>query len=63
MPKKPRPRVKLYEVVERAVQQGAIFGVTRLWKHRDQLRVEDADAYAEEIAREIMSALDEVIEL
>jgi hypothetical protein len=62
VPKKPVPSVKLYEVISRAVHAGALYGTGRLWKHRDELRVEDCEVYAEEIATAVLNELCEVIE-
>ncbi len=60
--KKRKLKLHTYEILANAVETGCAFGVRRLWKHRDELDVKDAEAYAEEVAREVMNALVDVVD-
>lgn len=57
-----RPRVRLYPIVAKAVEDGCARGVRRLWKYRSELRESEAEAYADEIAREVMNEVCEVLD-
>lgn len=53
-----RPVVDTYTIVHEAVERGATFGWRRAHKHTD---APDEDAAIEQIAHEVMLALDEVV--
>jgi len=56
-------RVNLYEIVSRAVEEGAFHGLRRTWKHRSDEPSEEVLADAQEYVRdEVMAALCEVVE-
>lgn len=53
-----RVRVRVYEVVCRAVEEGIRLGITRAHKHTDE---PSRDAIQENIEREVMTSLCEVL--
>ena len=58
-PRKRAPRVRLYEVVARAVEEGAEYGVQRAYKYTaDPTR----EQIAEDVSTAVISALCEVID-
>lgn len=57
--KRRKPKVKLWTVVSEAVAEGAVFGVSRAYKHTDQ---PDRETLIANIEREVMNSLCEVID-
>jgi hypothetical protein len=58
--KKKRVRVSVYVVIQRAVEEGIAFGLNRAYKHTDS---PSRDTLVENIEREVMNSLYEVIKL
>jgi ribosomal protein L7Ae-like RNA K-turn-binding protein len=50
--------VQLYEIVDRAVEEGVGYGLNRAYKH---LENPSRELIAESVAREVMNALSEVL--
>ena len=61
MPRK-RPAVKLYQIVARAVEEGVAYGLHRYNKYHGDAPC-DVDIVAEHVEREVLNALDEVLDL
>lgn len=58
-----QPKAKLYNVIRRAVEEGASHGVMRSQKHRDNpLTPEERAALVEEVINGVMNELSEVID-
>lgn len=63
MPKKLRPPVKLWQLVSRAVEEGARFATSRFNKYAlAPLPESERDRLHEHIEREVMNALIEVLD-
>ena len=56
---KRRPKVKLWTIISRAVEEGAAYGIRRAYKHTDTPTHEDI---CEQVEREVMNALAEVLD-
>jgi len=59
---KARLRVRTYDVVRRAVEEGVMFGLNRALKHADAVTRDTKPAAQEHIEREVMNALCEVVD-
>jgi hypothetical protein len=59
MPDKIRPPLRLHAIISGAVEEGVAMGVRRAFKHTDRPTEE---ALREHVEREVMNALDEVID-
>ena len=61
MTKRIRPKIKLYPVIARAVEEGVAYGIRHAFKHH--VAVEADLSYVEEcVEREVLNALCEVLE-
>ena len=54
-----KPKVKLYNIISRAVEEGVAYGVNRSFKYSDNPLKE---ALQENVERQVMNALSEVID-
>jgi hypothetical protein len=61
MSKRVRPKVKLYPLISRAVEEGVAYGLQRYNKYNSESPV-DVDIVAEHVEREVLNALCEVLE-
>ncbi len=59
MPKKTAVVVRLYPVIERAVHEGAAYGVMRAHKHTDH---PGREVLVENVEREVMNSLSEILD-
>jgi hypothetical protein len=53
---------RTYDVLHRAVEEGVMYGIRRLWKHRDTLTEDDTEVYAEEVTQAVMNAVCEMFD-
>lgn len=59
MTKKPTPKVKLWPIISRAVEEGAAYGVQRAFKHTEHPSL---DHIQEQVEMAVMNELAEVLE-
>ena len=58
-----RPRVRLWTIVSRAVDEGVAYGLRRVDKYRPRpLDEATREAIEEHVSREVMNALSEVVD-
>ena len=60
--RKHAPRVKLYPLVARAVEEGVAYGIRHYFKHRSTEDPLNEDALAEHVEREVLNTLCEVLD-
>ena len=58
---KPRPSLKVYALVQRAVEDGVLCGIRRYRKYHDDGEFVE-ESFAEHIEREVLQALDDVLD-
>ena len=58
---KPRPVLKVYALVQRAVEEGVAHGIRRYHKYHDQEW--DDISLSDHVEREVIAALDDVLNL